>query len=109
MKDSKLYTHIVRIPRVFSKYPKEDYGGAIYRLFNEIGKLNQIKQASNQIEYQEQSKVRLKLEQKIQDVLEFLCKEESLTVQQVFSFALILDHQGLIADEIDSSSNKSNI
>lgn len=92
MKERKknIYNHTVRIPKTLSHCRKDQICLAIYHLSNELFDLEKIKLKSKEEQYSEICQIKVSLEPKFADLLQFICKEEDLTVKDVITYSLIL-------------------
>ena len=93
MKSQKkeVYSHTVRIPKVLSHCRKDQICVAIYHLSNELFYLKSIKQKATDEKYSDLCQIKVVLEPKFEDLLQFICKEEKLSVKDTIKYALILE------------------
>jgi hypothetical protein len=86
-----IYNHTVRIPKSLSHCRKDQICVAIYHFSNELFDIESIKQKAKEEKYAELCQIKISLEPKFEDLLQFVCKEEELTVKDVIIYSLILE------------------
>jgi hypothetical protein len=89
--EKKNYPHTVRIPKILSHCRKEQICIAIYHLNNELFDLENLRKKAEDQKYSELCQIKVVLEPKFEDLLQFICKEEGLTVKDVITYSLILE------------------
>ena len=93
MKEQKksIYNHTVRIPKSLSHCRKDQICIAIYHLSNELFDINSLKKKAQENQYLDLCQIKITLEPKFEDLLQFICKEENLTVKDAITYSLILE------------------
>ena len=97
-KDNHL--HIVKIPKVLSHCRKDQICLVIYHLSKNLFDLELLKQKAKEDQYLDLCQIRVILDQKMEDVLQFICKEENLTVKEVIIYSLIAEENNPMFFEI---------
>jgi predicted nucleotide-binding protein (sugar kinase/HSP70/actin superfamily) len=91
MKNHKLLPmKTVRVPVILSNFKKDEISLMIYSLFNELYLLNELKEKALDKKYQETKQVRIYIKEIFKETLQFICKNEKLSIQDVVKYSLIL-------------------
>ena len=99
-KQKKNHSHTVRIPRILSNCRKDQICITIYHLNNELYDLENLRRKAENSKYSEVCQIKVVLEPKFEDLLQFICKEEGLSVKDVITYALILEENNPMFFEI---------
>ena len=87
---TQIHNHVVKIPKTLANFDKKHVGAMIYNLMNNIHQIDKLKLEVSKEEYTDQTQVRIQINQQFQDVLNFLCKNEKMTIRQTIILSLIL-------------------
>ncbi|MFT6219789.1 MAG: aspartyl aminopeptidase [Rickettsiales bacterium] len=90
-KQKKNHSHTVRIPKILSHCRRDQICIAIYHLNNELFDLKNLREKAEDEKYSDLCQVKITLDPKFEDLLQFICKEEGLTVKDVITYSLILE------------------
>jgi aspartyl aminopeptidase len=110
MKEQKkdIYSHTVRIPKILSHCRKDQICVAIYHLSNELFDVNSLKKKVQEEKYSNLCQIKVPLEPRFEKLLQFICKEEKLTVKDVITYSLILEEENPMFYEIKKCTKNSD-
>ena len=93
---NKTSSHTVRIPKSLSHCRRDQICVAIYHLSNELFDIQSLKLKAEDEQYAELCQIKVTLESRFEDLLQFICNEENLSVKDVITYSLILEEGNIM-------------
>lgn len=100
------FNHTIRIPKSLSHCEKNMVGNAVFRLFKNTDRINELKELSKEELFSKKKQIKVVFNKKFEDLLDYVCKEYNLSIQEAVTLGLILTKDDCLFFDNTKISNK---